>query len=95
MTPGKTVPTVVESLNSGTSDVITYSMLSVPKLLESYPDFVELQMSDKFEGSVMPDNAAIAKGQDDILKKINDAIATISADERQQMWNECMDRQPA
>ena len=95
MTPGKTVPTVVESLNSGTSDVVTYSMLSVPKLLESYPDFVELKMTDKFEGSVMPDNAAIAKGQDEILKKINDAIATISADQRQQLWNDCMDRQPA
>ena len=95
MTPGETGPVVVESLSSGTSDVITYSMLSVPKLLETYPDFVELEMTDKFEGSVMPDNAAIAKGQDAALEKINEIIGTIPEDERQQMWNDCMDRQPA
>ena len=95
MTPGETVPAVVESLASGTSDVITYSMLSVPKLLETYPDFVELEMEEKFEGSVMPDNAAIAKGQDAVLEQINEVIAGIPEDERQQMWNDCMDRQPA
>ena len=95
MTPGETVPIVVESLASGTSDVITYSMLSVPKLLETYPNFVELEMEDKFEGSVMPDNAAIAKGQDAILEQINEVINAIPEDERQQMWNDCMDRQPA
>ena len=95
MTPGETVPAVVESLASGTSDVITYSMLSVPKLLETYPDFVELEMDDKFEDSVMPDNAAIAKGQDAVLEQINEVIAGIPEDERQQMWNDCMDRQPA
>ena len=95
MTPGETVPIVVESLASGTSDVITYSMLSVPKLLETYPNFVELGMEDKFEGSVMPDNAAIAKGQDAILEQINEVINAIPEDERQQMWNDCMDRQPA
>ena len=95
MTPGETVPIVVESLSSGTSDVITYSMLSVPKLLETYPNFVELEMEDKFEGSVMPDNAAIAKGQEAILDQINEVINAIPEDERQQMWNDCMDRQPA
>ena len=95
MTPAETVPLVVENLSSGTCDIITYSMLSVPKLLETCPDFVELEMDDKFEGSVMPDNAAIAKGQDDVLEQINKIIAGISEDDRQQMWNECMDRQPA
>ena len=95
MTPAKTVPAVAESLASGTSDLITYSKLSVPKLLETYPDFVQLDMADKFEGSLMPDNAAIAKGQDAVLAKINEAIATISPDERQKTWNDCMDRQPA
>ena len=95
MTPVETVPMVVENLSSGTCDVITYSTLSVPKLLEAYPDFVELEMTDKFEGSEMPDNAAIAKGNDAIMDKINEIIGGISEDDRQEMWNECMDRQPA
>lgn len=95
MTPAETVPLVVENLSSDTCDVITYSMLSVPKLLETYPDFVQLEMTDKFEGSVMPDNAAIAKGNDAMLEQINEIIAGISQDDRQAMWNGCMDRQPA
>ena len=95
MTPAETAPLVVENLSSGTCDIITYSMLSVPKPLETYPDFVELEMTDKFEGSVMPDNAAIAKGNDAVLEQINEIIAGISEEDRQTMWNECMDRQPA
>lgn len=95
MTPAETVPLVVQGLSSGTCDIITYSMLSVPKLIEVYPDFVQLDMTDTFEDSIMPDNAAIAKGQDDILAKINEVIADIPVEERQQIWNECMDRQPA
>ena len=95
LTPAETVPMVVENLNSGAADIITYSMLSVPKLLETHPEFVELEMTDKFEGSVMPDNAAIANGQDAVLEKINEIIAGIPEDERQEMWNACMDRQPA
>ena len=43
----------------------------------------------------MPDNAAIAKGQDAVLEQINEVINAIPEDERQQMWNDCMDRQPA
>lgn len=95
MTPAETVPLVVQGLSSGTCDIITYSMLSVPKLIEVYPDFVQLDMADTFEDSIMPDNAAIAKGQDDILAKINEVISDIPVEERQQIWNECMDRQPA
>lgn len=95
MTPAETVPLVVQALSNGTCDVITYSMLSVPQLLETYPDFVQLEMTDSFEGSVMPDNAAIAKGQDEILEQINQIIGDIPEDERRQMWNDCMDRQPA
>ena len=85
----------MQGLSSGTCDIITYSMLSVPKLIESYPDFVQLQMADLFEGSAMPDNAAIAKGNEAALSAINEVIAGISQDERQQLWNACMDRQPA
>ena len=59
-------------------------MLSAPKLLEVYPDLVVLDMEDAFEDSLMPDNAGVAKGNDAALE-----------DERQQMWNDCMDRQPA
>lgn len=96
MTPAETVPLVVENLANGRCDIITYSMLSAPKLIEQYPNFVELSMEEKFEGSVMPDNAAIVKGSDaEIMDRINAVIDGIDQDERQDMWNACMDRQPA
>ena len=95
MTPAETVPMVVENLRSGTCDIITYSKLSAPKLLEVYPDFVELEMADAFEGSLMPDNAAVAKGNDAALARINEIIADIDEQDRQDMWSACMDRQPA
>lgn len=96
MTPAETVPLVVENLSNGVCDIITYSMLSVPKLIEQYPTFVEIPMEEKFEGSVMPDNAAIVKGSDaEIMDRINAVIDGIDQDERQEMWNACMDRQPA
>lgn len=95
MTPAETVPMVVENLRNGTCDIITYSKLSAPKLLEVYPDFVQLEMNDAFEGSLMPDNAAVAKGNDAALDQINEIIAGIDEEDRQDMWSACMDRQPA
>lgn len=95
MVAAETIPLVVQGLADGTCDIITYSMLSVPKLLETYPNFVQLEMTDKFEGSVMPDNAAIAKDQDEALAAINEVIAAMPVEERQEIWTACMDRQPA
>ncbi|WP_228478365.1 transporter substrate-binding domain-containing protein [Thermophilibacter immobilis] len=95
MTPAETVPLVVENLARGTCDAITFSKMSVPQLLVNYPDFVQPSLTDSFTDSVMPDNAAIAKGQEAVLAKINEAIEAVSADERQQIWTDCMERQPA
>lgn len=95
MTPAETQPMVVENLRNGTCDIITYSMLSAPKLLEVYPDLVVLDMEEAFTGSVMPDNAAVSKDNAAALDEINKIIAGIDDEERQDMWSACMDRQPA
>ena len=42
----------------------------------------------------MPDNAGVAKGQDAALAVVNEAIAAIPDDERQELWTACMERQP-
>ena len=95
MTPAETQPMVVENLMNGTCDIITYSMLSAPKLLEVYPELVVLDMEDSFEDSLMPDNAAVANENKVVLDQINEIIAGIDDEERQDMWSACMDRQPA
>lgn len=95
MTPAETQPMVVENLMNGTCDIITYSMLSAPKLLEVYPDLVALDMEDAFEDSLMPDNAAVATENEAALDQINEIIDGIDDEQRQDMWSACMDRQPA
>lgn len=70
-------------------------MLSAPKLLEVYPELVVLDMEDSFEDSLMPDNAAVANENKAVLDQINEIIAGIDDEERQDMWSACMDRQPA
>ena len=40
-------------------------------------------------------NAGLKKGQDKILAKVNEVIDAISDDEKQKLWNDCMDRQPS
>jgi len=46
MTPVATIPNVVENIEQGTCDAITFSSLSVPYLLEDYPDLVEVKFAD-------------------------------------------------
>ena len=85
MTPAETQPMVVENLRNGTCDIITYSMLSAPKLLEVYPDLVVLDMEDASRTRSCPDNAGVAKGNDAALDKVNEIIASIDDEERQDM----------
>ena len=91
-------PDVVAQLDNDQVEAITYSGASAAKLLESYPDFVVVEFDDGkgFTGDYASnnDNAAIAKGQDDVLKKINEAIANVPQDQRDEMWTACNERQP-
>ena len=97
LTPVATVPLVVDAIENGTCDAITFSSMSLPNLLENYPDLmkVELEDGEGFSDPSNPDNAAIAKGQDEMLDRLNEIIAGISEEERLEMWQDCMDRQPA
>lgn len=97
LTPVATVPLVVDGIENGTCDAITFSSMSLPNLLENYPDLmkVELEEGEGFSDPSNPDNAAIAKGQDEMLARLNEIIAGITEEERLEMWQDCMDRQPA
>ncbi|OUO32981.1 hypothetical protein B5F85_04830 [Olsenella sp. An293] len=97
MTPVATVPLVVDAIENGTCDAVTFSSMSLPNLLENYPDLmkVELEEGEGFSDPSNPDNAAIAKGNDEMLDRLNEIIAGITEEERLEMWQDCMDRQPA
>lgn len=95
--PLEFVPDVVAALNNDQVEAITYSQMSAAKLLDSYPDFVLCKLDKGFTGDYASnnDNAGIAKGNDETLKKINDAIADVTNEERTEIWNACNERVPA
>lgn len=94
--PLEYVPDVVAALKNDQVEAITYSQMSAAKLLEAYPDFVLCDLEEGFTGDYASnnDNAGIAKGNDETLQAINDAIADVSDEERAELWTACNERMP-
>ncbi len=95
LTPVETVPNMISQLNQGTCDAITFNTESTKSFLRANPDLVVVQFDEgKGFKETVPVNAGIKKGQDAVLKKINDAIAAYSDDKRQEIFDACVDRTP-
>ena len=96
LTPVDSVPAQLSNLNQGTCDAITYDVENAKGLLAANPDLAQVE----FDGNPIlfsedaPINAGIAKGHDDVLAKINDAINAVSQDERQAYWDAVQERLP-
>ena len=94
--PVDSVPAQLSAICNGACDAVTYDVENAKGLLASNPDLVQVE----FNGSPIlfsedaPINAGIAKGQDDVLKKINDCINAVSQDDRQAYWDAVQQRLP-
>ena len=95
LTPVDSVPAQVSALNSGTCDAITYNVENTKGFLDANPNFVAVQFADGdgFQETV-PANVGLKKGQDDLLAQINDILAEVDDDTRQEMFDAAVDRQP-
>ena len=95
MTPVDSVPAQLSHVNQGACDAITYNVENRGGLLAANPDLVAVQFDDSYQ--LFPDevscNVGLKKGKDDVLKKINDAIAAMGADDS--TWETIIARQPA
>ena len=95
MTPVDSVPAQLSHVNQGACDAITYNVENRGGLLAANPDLVAVQFDGSYQ--LFPDevscNVGLKKGQDDVLKKINDAIAAMGADDS--TWETIIARQPA
>ncbi len=96
LTPLGSMPEVIAAVNSGTADAGTYSVATTEAVLRSNPNLINVNFA---EGEGFQEesecNIGLAKGQEDLLEQLNDALATISQEERDQMWSDSCDRQPA
>lgn len=94
--PVDSVPAQLSAISNGACDAITYDVENAKGILASNPDLVQVE----FNGSPIlfsedaPINAGIAKGQDDVLQKINDCINAVSQDDRQAYWDAVQQRLP-
>ena len=96
LTPADSIPSCITALKNGTCDAIVYNVLSKEGYLKANPDLVAIEFADG-EGFAEDEPCAIglAKGQDDLLERLNKVIDGLSDDERMDMWNAAVDRQPA
>lgn len=97
LTPVDSVPSQLSQVNQGACDAITFDVENAEGLLAANPDLMAVTDEDgnivEFDETA-PINVGLAKGQDDILDRINDVINSVSQDERQQYWDDVNSRQP-
>ena len=92
-------PAMIVALQSGKIDGYISERPGAVSAMESNSDltFVEFAEGSGFETS--PDDVAIAvaiaKGNEDLVKSINEVLAGISDDQRQEMMNQAVKNQPA
>ena len=94
--PVDSVPAQLSAISNGACDAVTYDVENAKGLLASNPDLVQVEFNSSpiLFSEDAPINAGIAKGQDDVLKKINDCINAVSQDDRQAYWDAVQQRLP-
>ena len=95
LSPVPTVPDQISNLLAGSCDAITFDTGNIQSMTEAHPELVGIIFEDGngFSEDV-PVNIGLSKGQDDIVKQMNDILAAIPEDERQKIWAEAVERQP-
>ena len=95
LSPVPTVPDQISQLLAGSCDAITFDVGNIESMTEAHPELVGLIFEDgKGFSEEVPVNVGISKGQDDVVKQMNDILAGISEDDRQKIWAEAVARQP-
>lgn len=94
--PVESVPNVFSRLLQGTVDAVTYNTENEAGYMKQNPGIVPIHFDegDGFHQEVAC-NIGIRKGSQKLLDVVNKTLAHVSEDERAQLWNACLDRQPA
>ena len=95
LSPVPTVPDQISNLLAGSCDAITFDVGNIESMTQAHPELVGIVFDEgKGFSEEVPVNIGISKGQDDIVAQMNDILAAISEDERQQIWADAVARQP-
>ena len=95
LTPVPTVPDQISQLLNGACDAITFDVGNMESLTEAHPELLGIVFEQgKGFSERIPVNIGISKGNDDIVKKMNDILAGIDESKRQEIWDAAVSRQP-
>lgn len=94
-TPVDSTPSMVSNIENGTCDAITAGSDDCVALIKANPDLMQVNFADG-EGfqEVVGVAVGLKKGQDDELNTINEALESLSDDDRQSIWDACVERAP-
>ncbi len=94
--PVDSIPVVFSNLLQGTCDAVTYNTENEAGYMAQNPGLVPIKFAEGegFKEEVTC-NVGIRKGSAKLLKIVNDALADVSEDERMQIWDACLERQPS
>lgn len=95
-TPVDSVPNVFSHLMQGTCDAVTYNTENEKGYMAQNPGIVPVHFAqgEGFQEEVAS-NIGIRKGMAELLDIVNNALAGLDQEERQRMWDACLERQPA
>lgn len=95
LSPVTSVPDQIANLEQGTCDAITYEAANIPVILQTHTNLagVVFEKGKGFKDEVYC-NIGIAKGNDDLVKQVNEALASISQSQRDEMYQGAVQRQP-
>ncbi len=94
----ETFPAMIVALTSGKIDGYVSEKPGAVSAMESNPDLTFVEFADGKGFETSPDDVAvavaIAKGQEDLIKTINEILAGISEDDRIELMNAAVKNQP-
>lgn len=95
-TPVDSVPTVFSNLLQGTVDAVTYNTENEKGYMKQNPGIVPVHFAKGHGFKQEVDcNVGMRKGSKKLLKLVNKTLKGVSKEERDQMWNACLERQPS
>lgn len=95
-TPVDSVPIVFSNLLQGTVDAVTYNTENEAGYMKQNPGIVPIRFAEG-EGfkTAVDASAGMRKGSKKLLDIVNEAIGEVDQATRDEIWNGCLERQPA
>lgn len=96
LTPVSSVPNMISRLQEGTCDAIVINLENADSYLAAYPEFTVIRFDEGngFDLGFVGACVGIRKTDNELLEEVNAALAGISQETRDQLWEDAVANQP-